>query len=326
MVADENKATILFVDDEKPVLMSLRALLRVKYNVQCAHNSTDALTIIKQGVEVVISDQRMPGVLGTDVLRETKKIAPLAARILLTGYADPAALLEAVNDCEVFRLMRKPWGNEQLTDAIALAVESARGRANKLGVVAANIRTGQFPVAPGQSVAPQGSGRPAVLLLSEDTRLARQVTTGLKGIGDAAPVLHETSIDAALNRLGEQEIAVLLVDINAKREEKLEFLYALKRLHPLVNGVVIARDVGIEDVLKLVNYARIYRYLVLPIEDSVLCHSVRSALQHYGQCRAQPSLLLYQKPDPTPAMRDMTLMQKLLAKATMWRRQYYKAV
>ncbi len=323
--APDGKATLLFIDDEKPVLMSLRALLRVKYNVLCAHSAQEALPLLAQGgVDVIICDQRMPGTLGTDLLREAQRLAPTAIRIMLTGYADRAALLEAVNDCEVFRLVMKPWNNEQLMEMLTIAADSARGGSGKFS--GPGPRTGQFPVVPGMATERPAAGRPGVLLLSEDSRLSKAVVNSLKGLEAGTPIVHETTLDAAVNRLGDQEVAVFVVDINTKREEKLELFYALKRLHPLVHGIAVARDVDVNALIKLVNMGRIYRYLALPVEDAAMLHSVKSALQSYSQSRSQPILLLRQKPDAAPAMRDMTLMQKLLAKATVWRRTYYKAV
>jgi DNA-binding NtrC family response regulator len=100
---------ILFVDDQPQILQSLRLLFH-DYDVLTAENATDALLQLNAhpDVAVVVSDQRMPGMQGIELLREVKCHYPHIIRILLTGYADLDAVVSSVNQGEVFRFIPKP--------------------------------------------------------------------------------------------------------------------------------------------------------------------------------------------------------------------------
>ncbi|MDZ7824784.1 MAG: response regulator [Gammaproteobacteria bacterium] len=103
------QARILFVDDEQRVLAAMRAMFRRDYEVHIANSGAEALEILREhAIDVVVSDQRMPEMTGVEVLKEARQIAPSAMRILLTGYADLAAIEDAINDSEVFRYLMKP--------------------------------------------------------------------------------------------------------------------------------------------------------------------------------------------------------------------------
>ena len=83
------KARVLFVDDEPRVLTTMRILFRSHYEVFLAESGAKALELLKtQPVDVIVSDQRMPGMTGIELLRAARELNPNAMRILLTGYAD----------------------------------------------------------------------------------------------------------------------------------------------------------------------------------------------------------------------------------------------
>ncbi len=120
------KANVLFVDDEPRVLSSMRALFRRDYNVHLANSGNEALELLEQqDMDVIVSDQRMPGMTGVDVLKACKQRAPRAMRILLTGYADKDAIAASINEGEVFRYLTKPCARDTLKETLALAVSAA---------------------------------------------------------------------------------------------------------------------------------------------------------------------------------------------------------
>ena len=103
-------ATILFVDDEIRVVNLLRISFRDKYKVLIATSGRDALEIMRTTpVDVLVSDQRMPEMLGIELLEKARQSHPGTIRILLTGYSDLSAIVGSVNDGEVFRFINKPW-------------------------------------------------------------------------------------------------------------------------------------------------------------------------------------------------------------------------
>ncbi|MFN3393936.1 MAG: response regulator [Candidatus Thermochlorobacter sp.] len=120
------KPKMLIVDDEPNVLESLCQLFDLEFHVLTASDGQMALSLLQHHPEVaiVISDQRMPGMSGVELLKHVKQLAPNTMRILLTGYADLEAVLDSVNVGEVFRYVRKPWVAETLKSIVALAMAS----------------------------------------------------------------------------------------------------------------------------------------------------------------------------------------------------------
>ena len=134
--APSAKGVILFVDDERRVLTSMRAMFRRGYTVLTANSAAEGLAIIRERtIDVVVSDQRMPEMTGVEMLSEIKQCSPHTMRILLTGYADLEAIEASINDCEVFRYLMKPCPPEQLRDAVGQALIAARAAQEEAGML-----------------------------------------------------------------------------------------------------------------------------------------------------------------------------------------------
>lgn len=118
------KSTILCVDDEPNVLKALRRLLRGgPYDVITCESGAEALEILNHcSPEVIISDQRMPGMTGTEFLAQVKDRHPESVRVVLSGYADAASILESINRGHIFRFLTKPWQDDDLREAIRQCV------------------------------------------------------------------------------------------------------------------------------------------------------------------------------------------------------------
>ena len=109
--------TILFVDDERNVLKTLERLFRKEpYRILVAESGDEALKLIEEGEHpaVIVSDQRMPGMSGADFLAAARDRLPDSIRIMLTGYSDIDAAIDAVNKSGVYRYILKPWNDEDL--------------------------------------------------------------------------------------------------------------------------------------------------------------------------------------------------------------------
>ncbi|MBF4558461.1 response regulator [Pseudomonas sp. p50] len=110
------KPTVLLVDDEESILNSLRRLLRGQpYNVLLATSGAQALEILaQQPIDLVMSDARMPNMDGATLLAYVHLHYPHTTRIMLTGYADPSAIIKAINEGQIHRYISKPWHDEEL--------------------------------------------------------------------------------------------------------------------------------------------------------------------------------------------------------------------
>ncbi len=124
-MADE--ASVLVVDDEVRVLDSLEALLAMDYRVLRADRPEAALAVLSQEpVAVIVSDQRMPGMTGTEFLARSRDLAPEAVRILLTAFTDTDALMESINAANIYHFLLKPWDPTELTHTVRRGVERHR--------------------------------------------------------------------------------------------------------------------------------------------------------------------------------------------------------
>lgn len=119
-----DKITILYVDDEENNLFSFKATFRIRYQVLVAISGEEALKILAtKKVHVIITDQRMPEMTGVDFLEKVLEKFPDPMRILLTGYADMNAVVDAVNKGKIFHYLAKPWNEEELDMTIKRAYE-----------------------------------------------------------------------------------------------------------------------------------------------------------------------------------------------------------
>lgn len=127
MLNDHAKEAIkvLFVDDEENVLKSLKRLfLDTDIEILTALSGKEGLNLLKAGeVSVIVSDQRMPEMGGVEFLEKAAKISPDSVRILLTGYADIEAVVNAINKSGVYRYITKPWNDNDLMIAVLNAAE-----------------------------------------------------------------------------------------------------------------------------------------------------------------------------------------------------------
>ncbi len=118
--AKEQKHVLLLVDDEPSILSALRRTLRSgDYLIVTANDAAEALdALARHDVGVIVTDNRMPGVSGIELLRQVKQRYPHIIRIMLSGYADFTSLSSAINSGEIFRFLSKPWEDEQLKTAV----------------------------------------------------------------------------------------------------------------------------------------------------------------------------------------------------------------
>lgn len=127
----ENKINVLYLDDEENNLFSFKATFRFKYNVFTALTGAEALDIIrKNDIQIIITDQRMPEMTGVEFLEKVIEIKPDPMRILLTGYTDMGAVVDAINKGKIFHYLNKPWSEEELTETISRAFEIYQNKKN----------------------------------------------------------------------------------------------------------------------------------------------------------------------------------------------------
>lgn len=120
-----NRYNILCVDDEEDNLLVFRSFFRRHYNVFTAQSGQAALELLKnQPIDLVVSDQRMPRMTGVELLERIREEYPDVIRIILTGYSDIQAVINAINKGKVYHYAAKPWDGDELKNILDRALEA----------------------------------------------------------------------------------------------------------------------------------------------------------------------------------------------------------
>ncbi|NRB39073.1 MAG: response regulator [Pseudomonadales bacterium] len=122
----DTQPKVLFVDDEPFILATLKRLFRnSQLDVTVANNGEEAIKLIEeQHFDLVMSDMRMPGKSGTEVLKSAAELQPQSQRILLTGYSDLNTTIEAINLGHVHQYVSKPWNDQALKDVLEACLQT----------------------------------------------------------------------------------------------------------------------------------------------------------------------------------------------------------
>src|SRR5882672_8165146 len=129
IISDENKCMaakpcLLVVDDEPDLVQSVQDLLRFDYRVLGATRASEGLKMMQgERVHIVMSDQRMPEMTGVELLRRVRETNPETVRLLFTAYSDLSAVIDAINQGNVYRYISKPWEVEDLKATLRQACD-----------------------------------------------------------------------------------------------------------------------------------------------------------------------------------------------------------
>jgi response regulator RpfG family c-di-GMP phosphodiesterase len=295
MLQTIERPRILLLDDEERILNALSALFRYKYQVFTATDGEKALAILKQcHVHVVISDQRMPAMTGIEFLRRAKLASPNTVRVLLTGFSDLSAIIDSVNEGEVYRFLNKPWGNQEIQAVVGDAV----GIGVALEGEAMRARDQGQPRTAGDAADASPASQPAVVIMHERPDAFDQVRPLL---ADGQPVVHARTVEACIETLRTHNVAVIVSDIKVRNDDCTELLKLLKHEHPQILTIVLADSADADRVIDLINQAKIFRYLLSPCKPQKLKFFIDSALTHFQRSIVNPALLRQQAVEPSHA-------------------------
>jgi response regulator RpfG family c-di-GMP phosphodiesterase len=337
-----DKARILFVDDEKRVLNAMRGLFRRHYELFLTCEGAEAVRLaVENDVDVIVADQRMPGMTGIEVLAEVKQRSPRTVRILLTGYADPTAVEGSINLGEVFRFLSKPCPPRLLRETLSLAIDAARTSpaANEPVTTPTRPAAAEVPAPPplpaandsfsvpdktddsGVNPAPPIENlKPLVprspdessshwqsvtnVVMSEDTveetsehRALTSTNLALANVGvvvftvdsefaattmralsgDRNAVLATTLIKVA-EAIQQQNAGVLITDFTSNKSVLQKIIGALKKYMPELVTIVVSNGRDTTDMISLINFGQVFRYLLKPIDPENLRRDIDAAI------------------------------------------------
>jgi len=299
----QEKIKVLFVDDERHILTALRALFRNQYEVLTANSGNEALDIVRrENVHVIVSDQRMPKMLGSQLLSQVKEISPQTMRLLLTGYADMSSIMKSINDGEVFRFITKPWDNDDIQAIVSNAAEIAVRRETE------SSESQPMAMAPAATAIALTEQYPALLALDPSKDTWDTLNDLFHG---QRVLLPAETINDAIGLIQEHDVGVIITDVQAADEDTTVFIKLLKQQYPLIAVIILTAAADSEMAIKLINQGQIYRYLSKPVSRAVLRLSIEQGLQQYQRNQAKPWLLDRYKPDPLPATESPSLASRI---------------
>ncbi len=291
-VSSAHKPRLLVVDDEERILNSLKALFRDDFHVFATSNCDHALRFVEKfHMHAIISDQRMPEMLGVELLRRAKVTSPTSMRLLLTGYSDLNAIVGSINEGEIFRFINKPWNNRDLKQIVREAVE--------IGLTVGERRVMRVNTAFREEM--------AVLVVDPSYELLRSVKEMLVGV---CQIRHAIDADSAMDQVDQHPVTIVLIDVEYAGAEGVALLKTLKHEKPGILSIVVTGASDSELIIELINQAQIFRFLNKPVNQQLIRSHLLAALERAQLLRESPELTQMYRPAPMarqPALPDAGL-------------------
>ena len=307
------KPKIAFIDDEPRILRSLKMHFRQSHDVFITTDASELMRYVSEhNVQVVISDQRMPDKQGTEVLRDIKAASPNTLRILLTGYADLNAVIDSVNEGEIYRYITKPWQNDELKQIINKATEIAQQTQE---IPQHTLQDNEIQKISDSSTASKRN----ILVLDDDESVYQQIKSHFKS---AYTVSWASNLEQAAKLLQKKRFGVTITDSTLNKENITPIVYALKNIQPDLMVVMLTEFKDAHMVIDLINKGQVYRCLTRPTNFSIMSISLDRAFDHHERLVEQPILAArhhVEEVTESEALNFSERLKGLFAKFRGWR-------
>ncbi|WP_282344132.1 response regulator [Pseudomonas sp. PS02288] len=286
---------ILFVDDEERILRSLSLQFRRHYEVLTESDPLRALERLRsEPVQIIVSDQRMPQMSGAELLERAREIAPDSIRILLTGYSDLDAAVQALNNGGIYRYLNKPWDPQEMAQTLRGAAEIANRQ-----LLAGPARDG--------GLLPSSLN---VLLLDDDPQTLDCVGGFCSSGGHR--LLRARDLEEALELLNEESVDLLVSDLVFAGEDTTPLLKSLAQAHPRLLSLVVTPFRDTTALLKLINEAQIFRYLPKPIRRGLFEQGLKAAAKQSLSWKSRPEQIALRQAELPRQQADKEKVASLL--------------
>lgn len=285
----DKKYTILFVDDEKRILTALKSIFRRQYTVHIASSGKEALEILASTpVDVIVSDQRMPHMLGHELLAQVHRLYPKTMRLLLTGFMDKQAIIDTINEGEIYRFINKPWNNDDIQEIIAEAALASEFE------VDAPTDSHQIPITPqaGKSSASTSTAAQltvkagqGVLMMGSNQDLRNQIRTFCRQ--NDLKIYGTQTIPQAVGVVSASEsVGVAIIELPFNTDEAIQTISLLKEKRPELISIVLTEETDAETAVELINSGQVFRYLEKPLEETKLTSIIAQAFTRHNRLKS----------------------------------------
>lgn len=276
MATSKEKHKILFVDDESRILTALKSIFRRQYDVYTATGGKEALDILSStNIDVIVSDQRMPNMLGNELLEKVHRLYPQTMRLLLTGFMDKEAIIQTINKGEIYRFINKPWRNEELREIISEAAHSSK-LAIEQHAVPEKVRARQNQP---QFDRTFFSGKYDLLMMEENQEVRNKIRRFCKV--REIKIYGTQNIHQAVRILNAQpRIGVIIIGLEST--ETVGIIGVLKQRHPDLVSIALTDETDAEVAVNLINSGQVFRYLCKPLETESFEKSLSQAFYRHN--------------------------------------------
>lgn len=289
------KPNLLLLDDEERILRSLKMLFRLDYNVTCCTQGSQALEILRrENIHVVVTDQRMPSMTGVEFLKRAHALSPNTMRLLLTGYSDFEAVIDSVNEGEVFRFISKPWDPKKLKETVDNAARIAVETVNAYGADVASVKPNPKAL--------------NVLLLDPEQRTYHAMETVSS---ESIHLYWARTLEEALDVLGSREVSILVSELKLNGQDISGVIKSLKRQNPGLLAIIVTSFSDVSSLIELINQGQVYRYLPKPVSDGMLRRTIDVTVDRYHQLQLKPKLLKRYAVEQIRNPNEINLTEKL---------------
>lgn len=285
------KYSVLFVDDESQILETIRNIFDKFYTIYTAENGQKALDILaKTKVQVIVSDQRMPGMSGTEFLKICKEKYPDTVRILVTGFSDLDSVIETINTGDIFRFISKPWKLEKLKETIDLAgqlFDQVQAVKTKSDLPSRSFSGPAVLQSHAPSVSTGFKSKSHLLFVDESES---QLFSYREVFGSDYFVHVANSAEKAFAALAQYPIAVLVCEAQIGETDGIDFISVIRDDHPDVVPILLTDIKDIDLAVRLINEGRIFRYFIKPYRKEHFVSEMEKAVQQHQNYSVKPEL------------------------------------
>jgi DNA-binding NtrC family response regulator len=275
VISQMAESHILLVDDEPMILSSLSRLLEDDYVVHTAGGGAQALEIVRrEAIKVVISDQRMPGMLGHEVLRQVKTLSPNTIRMLLTGYSDLDAIISSVNAGEIFRYINKPWKADNLINLVKLAIQIY----DRITMLQAKENTAVPKTQPVTAPKPLATNEKIGSVLFVDSSSSEVIAFAEK-FGKRFEIGAATTVDEAFRELAKKPYNVVVSNVTFSDVDGISFLTTIRQEYPNIVSVILTEVKDAMLAVRAINELNVFKYLVKPMPEEQVMKVLEDAAE-----------------------------------------------
>jgi DNA-binding NtrC family response regulator len=282
MLDTNKKYNILFVDDEKRILTALRSIFRREYNVFIANGGEEALKVLaNNSIDVIVSDQRMPNMLGNELLAQVHKLYPKTMRLLLTGFMDKEAIIRTINEGEIYRFINKPWSNDEIHKTIA---EAALASEFEIDSTPTDITADAFARSNQKQTIDQHADQ-SILMMGDNQALRNQIRHLCRQ--HSINIYGTTSIPQAIGVVAARPtIGVSIIELPVNIDDAMHTISLLKENRPDLISIVLTDETDADVAVELINSGQVFRYLAKPLETEALERAIGQAFIRHNALKS----------------------------------------